>query len=236
MRKFFVKTNKNLVFFNENDFKHLKVLRIKKNDIIDCFDEDFNIIKVKIEKINPYLGIIAQTIINKKNDPYNITCFLAVIKKQNFELAVEKLNELNILKIIPVYFEHSKKEICLNYDRINKIIDSSCKQSNRTKKIILDKSIDFNKMSNELTKFDFVFVANEKINSFYLKDINISNDKIHKANLCYIIGPEGGFSKKEFLFLEKFHNIKLTNTILKSETAAIFFASNLIERFYCYEN
>ncbi|MDE7075031.1 MAG: 16S rRNA (uracil(1498)-N(3))-methyltransferase, partial [Malacoplasma sp.] len=46
--------------------------------------------------------------------------------------------------------------------------------------------------------------------------------------------PEGGFSEKETLELpRKCSFLKLTNTILKSETAAIYLASILIERFFC---
>lgn len=232
MRKFFInKKNNNKIVFSFNDNKHLKVLRIKNGDILDCFDDNGNVIEVKITNTNPYEGIYLKTIQENKIKPYPITCFLGVIKKNNFELAVEKLNELNIEKVIPVFFEFSQNNIHLNFERLKTIIDASCKQSNRFIKMELEQPIAFDQMINKLKDYQKIFLANEKENDkFSLKDINNLN---LESKISFIVGPEGGFSKKELdVLLEKCESIRLTKTILRTETAAIYLACNLIERFY----
>lgn len=233
MRKFFTKIENTKVIFLLNDYKHLKVLRVKKNDILECFNsENGDLIKVQITQTNPYIGNLIE-IINKNNlKPYDITCFLGVIKKNNFEWAIEKLNELNIKKTYPVFFDFSQQNIVLNYERLNKMIDESCKQSNRFLKMELSGAISFNEMIELFKEFDLIVVAYEKETTKTLDNIKNDESFVHKK-IAFIIGPEGGFSKNEINILKKETNsIKLTNTILKAETAAIYCASILIERFY----
>lgn len=231
MRKFFVKKeNNNKVIFSFNDNKHLKVLRTKVNDVISCFDECGNIVDVRIDNINPYSGTIINTVVNTKK-PYPITCFLGIIKKNNFELAVEKLNELNIKKIVPVYFAYSQNNIFLNYKRLETIIDASSKQCNRFDKIILEEPIKFSQMIEQLKEYDKTYFAFEKEENKTLSDSN--KVEFIKNEIAYIIGPEGGFNNKEIDVLKQnCETIRLTNTILRSETAAIYLGCNLIERFY----
>lgn len=232
MRKFFINKKDNKIIFSLNDQKHLRVIRTRIGKQLSCYDQNGNELLVKIINDNPYEGISVSE--KKKNliEPYNITCFMGIIKKNNFELVVEKMNELNIKKIIPVYFERSQSNISINYERINKIIFESCKQANRFKGIEICESISFEQLIEELKKYDISFFAYENSKN----NIHFSNDDINKKNISFIIGPEGGFSKKEFEVLNDFCNtIKLTNTILKSETAAIFLASCLIERYFINE-
>lgn len=230
MRKFFVRVKNNKVWFDENDLKHFQVLRIKENEIIDCIDQENNLIKVLIEKINPIKTKILQ--IDKNvltNKPYDITCFLGVIKKQNFELALVKLSELNIKKIVPVYFDFSQRNLNLNYQRLDTLVKESQKQCNRLEKLIVDSPINFNEMVKKLESFDKNFIAYEHQN---LSEWNKIKNNNELKNISYIIGPEGGFSNKEITELKnKCVFLKLTNTILKTETASIYLASILIERF-----
>ncbi|MDE5545142.1 MAG: RNA methyltransferase, partial [Malacoplasma sp.] len=167
------------------------------------------------------------------NYPYDITCFLGIIKKHNFELAVQKLNELNIKKIVPVYFNYSQKNYTLNFERLEKIISESKKQCNRKSDLIITNPIVFNDLINELGNYENNFLAYEK--QKYSEWDKIKQDTNRSLNkISFIVGPEGGFSEKEIIELQKkCLSLKLTNTILKSETAVIYLASILIERFFC---
>ncbi|MDE5952871.1 MAG: RNA methyltransferase, partial [Malacoplasma sp.] len=165
---------------------------------------------------------------------YDITCFLGVIKKHNFELAVQKLNELNIKKIVPIYFDYSQKNYTLNFDRLNKIILESKKQCNRQSDLIICKPMIFKDLVIELDNYENNFLAYENQNCSEWDKIKKDKNKNSINKVSFIIGPEGGFSEKEILELQKKCSfLKLTNTILKSETAAIYLASILIERFFC---
>ncbi|BAC43952.1 16S rRNA (uracil(1498)-N(3))-methyltransferase [Malacoplasma penetrans] len=231
MRKFFIRIKNNKVWFDDNDLKHFKSLRINNEDIIDCIDQNNSLVKVKIKSLDPIKSEIIEIKENKlSNKPYDITCFLGVIKKQNFELAVVKLSELNIKKIIPVYFDYSQRNINLNYQRLDILIKESQKQCNRIAKLEIDEPITFNDMVNKLNDFNCNFIAYEHQD---LSEWNKIKNNSNLNNISYIVGPEGGFSGKEINELKnKCIFLKLTNTILKTETASIYLASILIERFF----
>ena len=80
-------------------------------------------------------------------------------------------------------------------------------------------------MDIDYSLYDLVLVAyarNELENNIskYLKDIT------KETKVIVLIGPEGGFSKDELKYLEsKAIFVSLGNTILRSETAAIYIAS-----------
>ncbi|MGL4617202.1 MAG: 16S rRNA (uracil(1498)-N(3))-methyltransferase [Mycoplasmoidaceae bacterium] len=198
-----------------------KSLRKKIGDKIFCFDNlnEYETIITSIDKLK-------LRIINKKelkNNILNLNIYLGVIDKNNFELAVRKLNEINCKSITPVMFKRSQKNIKLNYDRLNKIISESSKQCFRHIDLELNKIISFNELLNQIGNNNFNILAHQGAKKIFLFDDIKYNDKIN-----LIIGPEGGFSTNE---LEKLKNscsfLKLTETILKSETAAIYLASIL---------
>ena len=51
-----------------------------------------------------------------------------------------------------------------------------------------------------------------------------------KDKILVIVGPEGGFSKKEFEFFtsKKFHQVKISDLIFKAQNACISGISNII--------
>lgn len=232
MRVFFVEIKNNKVYFNESDSHHIiSVLRKKINSKIKCCNLKENIFfNAKIISINPLVGVIEEDSVQKSiNSNSNITCYLGIIKKNNFELAVEKLNEIGIKKIVPVLFERSQNNIYLNFKRIDKICYESSKQCNRIESIIVDNPISFDELIKQIYEIDNVFVAHKETDSIRLCDCKTLLDK----PIFYVIGPEGGFSLKEIETFKTVRNLKflkLTDNILKTETAAIYLASVLYER------
>lgn len=234
MRQFTILIKNGKVWFSDSDLKHLQVLRVKPNQKIQCIDQENNLVTVEILNLNPIKTRIIKIVNNPSfnNISYDITCYLAVIKKHNFELAIQKLNELNIKKVVPVYFDYSQKNYLLNFNRLEKIILESKKQCNRSTNLIISQPIIFDEMIKELKNYKINFLAYEKQNKSEWDKIKLNVNSTNK--ISFIIGPEGGFSQREILKLQK--NclfLKLTNTILKSETAAIYLASVLIERLFC---
>ncbi|MGL5591658.1 MAG: 16S rRNA (uracil(1498)-N(3))-methyltransferase [Mycoplasmoidaceae bacterium] len=212
----------NEIYLSDEDELHIKKsLRKKIGDKLFCFDSqnEYETIITSIDKLK-------LEIINKhklENNTLNLNIYLGLIDKNNFELAVRKLNEINCKSITPVLFERSQKNIKLNYDRLNKIISESSKQCFRFTDLELNYPISFNELLNKIEKDKFNILAYQETKEIFSFDDIKYNDKIN-----LIIGPEGGFSKKELDILEKYcFFLKLTKTILKSETAAIYLASIL---------
>lgn len=212
----------NVIFLSEEDELHIKKsLRKKIGDKLFCFD-DLNEYETLIKSTNKLkLEIVSKHVLS--NDVLNINIFLGVIDKNNFELALRKLNEINCKSITPVFFERSQKNIKLNFERLNKIISESSKQCYRHIDLKINNSINFNELIKEIENNKFNILAYQDASeNFLFHDIKY-NDKIN-----LIVGSEGGFSKKELEILKKNCSfLKLTNTILKSETAAIYLASIL---------
>lgn len=232
MRIFFVELKDDKVYFNESDTHHVTCVLRKKigSKVKCCYLTDNIFFDAKIISTKPLIGTIDKFSI-KKHDEKNIdiTCYLGVIKKSNFELAVEKLNEIGIKKVVPVVFERSQNNIHLDFLRINKICFESSKQCNRVNPIIVENITSFLKITKNLETFNIVFVANMSTDS-----VSFSNWKYQTNNrVAYVIGPEGGFSQKEIEVFKKIRKLiflKLTDNILKTETAAIYLASILYER------
>ncbi|WPL38487.1 RsmE family RNA methyltransferase [Malacoplasma iowae] len=228
MQKFRVINKNNKIIFDKNDEYHItKVLRKKINDTIECYDNNGSFLIAQISSINPLRVTIKQET-KIEIEPYPITAYIGLIKKNNFELIVEKLNELNISKIVPVVFSRSQNNIYLDYKRLNRIVVESCKQSNRVNPLIIENQIKFDELLEKI-KGSTTFLCSEKETS---KNINNYDLKIKNGDIInFIIGCEGGFTIDELNQLNSLTlPITLTKTILRSETAAIYAASILIER------
>ena len=67
-----------------------------------------------------------------------------------------------------------------------------------------------------------------------LKEYFLQNPISKGDKLVVIIGPEGGFSQREFELFEKYEIPMLTlgNLILKAETAVIAALGNIIHEYY----
>ncbi len=221
------KIKDNSIYLYKDDVHHiLDVLHKKTNDIIFCSFETI-IYECRIKDIKPFLlEVISQKEYDLK--PYPLNIYMAVIDKKNFEIVVRSLNELNCNSITPVYLQRSQHNIILDEKRMDRIVEESNKQCCRTNGLIINKSINFNQLieliNNQKENWFFAY-ENEESN---FQNISIKENK--PINL--IIGPEGGFTiqEAETLINNNVNSIKLTNTILRAETAAIYLASVLIEK------
>ncbi|MGL4647165.1 MAG: 16S rRNA (uracil(1498)-N(3))-methyltransferase [Mycoplasmoidaceae bacterium] len=208
------------VFIDDKDLIHLKKsLRKKVGDLITCYDEHFEYECILSDLNNHALKIKNQKKVNWEVD--NLHIYLGVIQKNNFEIAAIKLNELNCQSLTPVYFQRSQKNIKINYDRMQKIILESSKQCYRHHDLVIREPISGSKLIDQLRNDEFNFLAYQEVNNY---EINLKRNYNNKINL--VIGPEGGFTNEELKNLLAIAKpIKLTKTILKSETAAICLAS-----------
>ncbi|MBT6317961.1 MAG: RNA methyltransferase, partial [Cryomorphaceae bacterium] len=115
----------------------------------------------------------------------------------------------------PIISEFSEKKK-VNIERLERIIISSMKQSNQCYKPIIN---DVDNYLNFISKnTDEKIMAN-------MKTVNKLETKLIKSkSVCFLIGPEGGFSDKEIGEAKKNNitEITLGKNRLRSETAAIY--------------
>lgn len=144
--------------------------------------------------------------------------YLAILKRENFELAVQKAAEIGVDKIIPVITDRTIKT-GINLERLNKISKEACELSGRGTLMKIVKMIKFKEAILEAKDNDAnLFFAPGGTEFCPGKTIN-SNFK----NIGLFVGPEGGWSDQE-LALAKESNLKITGigkNILRGETASI---------------
>lgn len=142
-----------------------------------------------------------------------VTLYMALIKKDNFELVLEKATELGVTTIIPVQMDRSEKK-GVNYERAQKIVREASEQSGRATVPTIGEIISLEKMPSEGV---VVFEPRGELSAREYFNTNSS------APIAVCIGPEGGFTDAE---LASFHerNIPVVSTgsqILRAETAAV---------------
>lgn len=190
-----------------------KVLRLKINDKVNFLDNQGNIYNSKLKKISS--SEIEAEIINKQliKQDFALNLYPSIIKKQDFELIAEKTAEIGISSLTPLIAERSQFKT-INLERLKKIVKQAAEQS---KKIVIPKinsPVTIEKINQGLK----IVLFQEGKNILEIKD------KIKSSNeISLITGPEGDFTEKEIEFFKKnnFELISISNSTLKSETAAI---------------
>lgn len=117
-----------------------------------------------------------------------VALYLAILKRDNFELAVQKAVECGVTRIVPINTERTVK-LGLNTDRLAKIIREAAEQSGRAFLPELGPGQDFSialKKAREAGDVIIFDLAGETLPTL----LPVSPQSI-------FIGPEGGFTEAE---------------------------------------
>lgn len=202
---------------NLNFIKQIKsVLRLEIGDFLILCDGLGTEAKVEIIEINKgEIKIKVLEKIEKENNLKKVSLYLAILKKENFELAVEKAVEVGVSEIIPVITTRTAKT-GLNIERLNKIIREASEQSGRVYLPKLSPIMQFEDAVLDGKK-------NEENIFFDIKENISENSTSTKPSVSIFIGPEGGFTEEENNFAKE-NNYKIASLgdlTLRAETAAI---------------
>jgi 16S rRNA (uracil1498-N3)-methyltransferase len=223
--------SENFEFIEGEEFHHLyNVLRHNVGDKILAFDGKLNEYLCEIVEIQKNRARIKkiEKIENIEYD-FNIAIAPALIKKENFELMLEKVVEIGVKEIYPIITKYSVVKIREKKERWEKIILNACKQSRRQIIPKLHNILTLNEIAQISKNYSLKLFANPKSSR------NLFS--FEKADsVIILIGPEGGFSNEEENYLKSngFFDFSLGNFILRSETAAIV-SVGLIAHFLRYK-
>lgn len=232
MRQFFISkiVQGQFIIDNLRDCHHAKVVRLKKsNQIVVVYNcqrylaEISNIIYNDRGLIIRIDGKIIGNLENPEKN-YHITVFLAQNKKRTWEIAVEKLTELGVNNLVPFICHYDQGHEAISskqYNRLKEIVKNAAEQSNRADYLTIDEQpISFKQFCTQADNFDCILFGNEKLVN-QKSDLTIPNLK-EAQKIAVVIGPAGGFHSTELNWLnQNAVGVKLAETILKSETAAI---------------
>jgi len=224
------KIDKEVVSLHRDEVHHAtRVLRIKTKDRICVFDQEGREWLAEVFQISDkrVLAKILEEIDRQTEPRVKITAIVSPPKGQRWDFLLEKLTEIGISEIVPLITSRTVRIIRDRRERWQRVILSAVKQSGRTKIPKVFPPMRLEEVLEDYEKFEKRYIALPDAPHYreIFKHVSI----YHTA--CYLIGPEGGFSKEEIAStLEAgFEPVSLGPRILRVETAAIFFGIVLLE-------
>ena len=217
----------------------VNVFRFKTSDKVILFDGsgfEYECEIILISKKEVTFRILSH--FAKATRDKEVSLYLSLIKKSNFELAAEKCTEVGVAEIHPIISERSEKKD-LNIERLNKIVKEASEQSGR---VTLRKVFEITDLEKAVTQAvaegkecvtfhtDSTSPAIRMSTSPYPmggEEDNVSSPSLVKegarGRLCLFVGPEGGWSDTEMNLFKKnnFKILSLGTNILRAETAAV---------------
>lgn len=200
-------------------FNQIKnVLKLKAGERIIVSDGSGNEAEVEIRNIfKKYIeGDVLRTFENKNELEVSILLYCALLKRENFELVVQKATEVGVSEIIPCITQRTVK-LGLNEERLVKIIKEAAEQSERGMLPALRAPIAFHEALKDSTSKQSTFLFDKGGKRFHEMKMSASE------RVGIFIGPEGGWTEEE-LSLAKTHGaelLSLSASTLRAETAAI---------------
>ncbi len=214
-----------LEIFDEEIINQVKnVLRLKIGDKIILADGKLNEALAEIREFRKesILVDIVEISQNKNEPVVHAVLYCSILKRENFELVVQKAVEVGVVEIIPLIAERTVK-LNLKEERLKKIILEAAEQSGRGRVPILHDVMSFERALDIASQNDvnlFFDVSGSMYNSLKMQ---------HSGRVGIFVGPEGGWGEKEIELAKekKFQIVSLGKLTLRAETAAII-ASYLV--------
>ncbi len=202
-----------------------KVFRYKKGDLVILFDGEGSDATYELEEVSPKSTVLSRKSVSPSFIPkVKVTLYLSIIKKDNFELAVQKATELGVSTIIPVLSERSEKKN-ISDERLQKIAIESSEQCGRGDVPTIMPVIRLKEILDTPLPHDSSYVLQ-------MENKLLSKEKGDHRNIGLFVGPEGGWSDAELeLFSEKnLKAVSISETTLRAETAAIVACAFSLEK------
>ncbi|MBR1425495.1 16S rRNA (uracil(1498)-N(3))-methyltransferase [bacterium] len=218
---------------DKENYSHIaKSLRARVGEKILFIDENQIQYEAKIEQItsSEILAYIEKSYPSKRFLDFDLYLAQSPLRSDAQNLLIEKATELGVAGVYPV-----KTDNCvLNTEMIDrkipkwqKIMQEASKQCERANIPVCYPHFTLSELL-ESEKFDRVLIFCERIAQKTIREIT----PISKGErILVVIGPEGGFSEKEFEYFRTQNNVELLtlgDLILKADTAVIVGLGNII--------
>ena len=238
MPHFFIKSEKindNKIKINdlENSRHIAKALRIRIGEKLLLIDENQIQYETIVDEINSSEIIceIENSYPSKRDLDFDLYLAQSPLRSDAQLTIMEKATELGVRGVYPVITDNcalAKSVLEKKQEKWQKVMFEASKQCERAKIptcyeiTTLEKVLELN--------FDKILVLAERSCEISLKQYLTQNPIKKAEKVLVIIGPEGGFSQKEFEYFKtkKLPLITLGDLILKAETAVIVTLGNIV--------
>ena len=215
---------KQRVMFSENQRNKIsRVLRLKNHDEVMVLDGLGNSYRVSADT-----GDILEKETFSYNRPIKIRVLMGITKLPAFEMALQKAVEIGTDEIVPIITKRSVVKLSdtnKKHTRFCEIAENAFCQCKRKFMPVMAEVINGVEEIPDYNGLKIVFYEDEADKEF--KDILEAAGKPQEITL--LLGPEGGFTIDEIQLLNKkgFQSGRLTENILRAETAVIFALANI---------
>lgn len=226
---------------DKENYTHIaKSLRTRIGERLLLIDEKRIQYETKVSKItsDSIYFQIEKSYYSERDLKFNLYLAQSPLRSDAQNFVIEKATELGVRAIIPIFTDNcalNKSVIEKKIVRWNKIMYEASKQCERA---VIPACEELKTLEDIISsdRFDKIIAFCEREAKLTLRDLLSESPIDEGQNVLIIIGPEGGFSKKEFnLFKEKaIPMLTLGNLILKAETAVTVALGNLVYEFENY--
>lgn len=226
--------NNKITICDKENFNHIaKSLRTKKGEKLLLIDENQIQYETVVEEINnkDLTVYVENSYKSCRRLPFRLYLAQSPLRSDAQNVIIEKSTELGAEGVYPIFSDNC----ALNKDVIEKkipkwqrIMYESSKQCERA---CVPKCFEMTYLENILKlKGHKIIAFCERHTDLTLSEYCEKNPIKKDENVIVIIGPEGGFSKREFELLKENNITMLTlgDLILRAETAVIVALGNII--------
>jgi 16S rRNA (uracil1498-N3)-methyltransferase len=198
-----------------DEHRHLVVARAAPNEAFEIFDGMGKVWTAVVESVGKRETIARVTESRLvPRDHLELILAVALVRVAAFELALEKVVEVGVTRIMPFVADRSNVVPGDRHDRWRRILIEAAKQSKQYWLPVLDPPVSFDQVlsTSAVSKIMFAESAGSSLKS-----------ALAASPVIYLIGPEGGWTHRELTAARGagFHEVSLGTAILKAETAAI---------------
>ncbi len=210
---------------------HLAVLRLNAGDKVELFDGLGGLARAVISAIRKNIVTLEIEDVRRSEMPKSRRIIIAVSvpKGERFDWLIEKCTELGVERISPVIFERTVRQPAnpKALDRWMNLAISAAKQCKRLFLPQIAPPMDLQDCIEAIKKDS----PNCRFIAGGISDDcpSLAGRPFGPEDVAALIGPEGGFTENEEAFLKSrgVQFVRLSDTILRTETAAIAFAAIL---------
>jgi len=206
---------------NEAQTHYLRdVMRLNVGDEVFLFDGQNGEFQCSIEQMGKKNLTLK---INKKVFDFekspDVWLLFAPLKKENTDIVVQKAVELGVSKILPVKTEYTANAN-IKPERMKAQIIEACEQCRRQDLPEISQIQNLEQILEDWDKKRTLVYLDETGSGHTFPSLQAKM----KAPVAFLVGPEGGFSFKEFEMLKSLPytlSVSLGKRILRAETASI---------------
>lgn len=214
------------VILENEEFHHLsRVKRIAPGARIKLNGGNGILAEAEVVEISKHKArlLIIETIEHPAPSP-RFAIAISLLKNHHDELAVEKCTELGAAEFFPMITEFTVKDAGKNtVSRLEKIALAALKQCDNPFLPKINPVQDLDETLARIREHGYQAVLCSEV-----EKQNWLNCIKESQPICFVIGPEGGFSEAERATMKHLPSIMINRLIMRAETAAICAASQFL--------